>query len=121
QQVRRFYEQGEPVADLLYDEAAFNTRWQARRGGEWHDFDADAEHIEMLKPIFRDGKLVYDRPQLTAIRDYAQQQFAEFTERPEYPVLADRYLEESTRDLRDWLAHRDDTQYSEQAGSEKAS
>ena len=121
QQVRRFYEQGEPVADLLYDEAAFNTRWQARRGGEWHDFDADADHVEMLKPIFRDGKLVYERPALTAIRDYAQQQFAEFTERPEYPVLADRYLEESTRDLRDWLAHRDDTQYSEQAGSEKAS
>src|SRR5699024_8689 len=104
QQVRRFIEKGQPVADLLYDEAASGrTRWEGRRGGHWQAFDPQAEHAEMLVPVFRDGQRVYKQPDLSAIRAYAGQQFAYFTERPDYPVLVERYLDDSTRGLRAWL------------------
>lgn len=118
-QVRRFYADDEPVADLLYDEAARNTRWQARRGSEWHDFPDDAEHSDMLVPVFRAGRLVYRQPQLEAIRSHAGRQFEWFTERPDYPVLTDRYLEESTRDLRAWLTNREEPHHGQHFQSQE--
>ncbi|HLQ86362.1 MAG TPA: nicotinate phosphoribosyltransferase [Salinisphaeraceae bacterium] len=125
QQVRRYYEQDEPIADLLYDIAAPNTRWRARQGGEWREFAADAEHVEMLVPIFRAGELIYEQPDLEAVRAYAGEQFSLFAERPDYPVLVDYYLEKSTRDLHAWLAARDDTEYAQSlhpsSSSEEAS
>src|SRR5699024_9888508 len=106
-QVRRFLdEHGMPQADLLYDEAASGTRWQARHGDHWQDFEPDAPHRNLLVPIFRDGQRVYDPPALEAIRDYAGEQFRWFAEHEGYPVLVDRYLEQSTHDLRAWLAQR---------------
>ena len=41
------------------------------------------------------------------MRAYAAEQFAYFAARRDYPALIDRYLEESTDALRDWLARRD--------------
>src|SRR5699024_5180338 len=59
QQVRRFTESGQPSTDLLYDEAACQrTLWEGRHGGQWQPFEAKAEHVDMLIPIFRDGKKI---------------------------------------------------------------
>lgn len=112
QQVRRFLDNGgQPSTDLLYDEAACQrTLWEGRHGGQWKPFQADAEHVDMLVPIFRDGKRVYEQPDLTAVRQYAGEQFAYFAARPDYPVLVERYLDDSTRGLRAWLEHRDEDQ-----------
>lgn len=111
QQVRRFMENGLPGADLLYDEAACErTLWEGRQAGRWRRFDPQTEYRDMLVPIFRDGRLVYDQPDLAAIRSHACEQFAWFAARPDYPVLVERYLDDSTRGLRAWLEHRDEEQ-----------
>src|SRR5699024_103122 len=115
QQVRRFInENGEPIADLLYDTASWSTAWSGGVGGYEHHFSADDPHIELLRPAIRDGRRVSEAPALDKIRDYARAQFAYFTEQPNYPALVDNYLDESTDALRDWLAQRHRNGRSEQ-------
>lgn len=101
QQVRRFFRDGKPYADLLYDEAAPRTAWQAE--DQAVAFDADMPHEQLLIPAVRGGDVVYYPPDLADIRDYARSQFATFAARADYPVRVDRYLEQSTRELAAWL------------------
>ncbi|ERJ20170.1 nicotinate phosphoribosyltransferase protein [Salinisphaera shabanensis E1L3A] len=106
-QVRRFTEQGAPFADLLFDEAAPKTAWAGTRGPHCHSFDAQAPHIDLLAGVVRNGARVGAAPDLADVRAYAGEQFAYFARHSDYPALIDRYLEESTDALRDWLARRD--------------
>lgn len=106
QQVRRFLEDGAPVSDLLFDEAASQTAWAGMKGEACHAFSPDAPHIDLLAPVVRAGQPVADAPALADVRRYARAQFAYFAAHRDYPALIDRYLEESTDALRDWLAHR---------------
>ncbi|WP_423822206.1 nicotinate phosphoribosyltransferase [Salinisphaera sp. SPP-AMP-43] len=107
QQVRRFLDHaGDPIADLLFDEAAWATAWAGGVAEYEHRFEAEAPHTDLLRPAVREGTRVAPSPELTEIRDYAMAQFAYFTDRPNYPALIDHYLDESTDALRDWLAQR---------------
>ncbi|RJS92504.1 nicotinate phosphoribosyltransferase [Salinisphaera sp. Q1T1-3] len=107
QQVRRFTDtSGEPVADLLFDEASWSTAWAGGVAEYERHFAADDPHVDLLKPMVRDGVRLEAAPALSTIRDYAQSQFAYFAARPNYPALIDHYLDESTDALRDWLAWR---------------
>jgi len=109
QQVRRFFEDdagGAPIADLLYDEAASRTAWCGTEQTGTRVFDADAPHRDLLEPAIRAGQRVGAAPELAAVREHAMAQFRLFSGRGDYPALIDRYLDESTADLRDWLARR---------------
>jgi nicotinate phosphoribosyltransferase len=105
-QVRRFLDDGAPAADLLFDAAAPRTAWAGTKGEYCHEFTPDAPHIDLLVPAVRDGSAVSPAPALSDVQQYAREQFAFFAARRDYPALIDRYLEESTDALRDWLAHR---------------
>jgi nicotinate phosphoribosyltransferase len=106
QQVRRFLEDDAPVSDLLFDEAATDTAWAGTKGERCHEFNPDAAHVDLLVPVIRAGRRMGAAPALADVRQHARAQFACFAARRDYPALIDRYLEESTDALRDWLAHR---------------
>lgn len=111
-QVRRFYSPTENVADVLYDiHTDINKGCQiidpldpTRRKtlqGVLHSED-------LLKPIFRNGELVYDLPSLNAIRERTQVELGKF------PVGIKRFLnpheyvvgmEKSLYDLKVELIH----------------
>ncbi|HSI84617.1 MAG: nicotinate phosphoribosyltransferase [Candidatus Methylacidiphilales bacterium] len=82
QQVRRWKLNGEYIGDVLYNEEdgapaepmaidPFDITAQKR-------FPAGAEFEDLLIPIFRKGKLVYDVPPLSASRDRTKDQIAHF-------------------------------------------
>ncbi len=81
-QVRRFFSRGRAVGDLLFNEAddpdpeallidpeaAFRQR----------TMPAEATSEDLLVPIFKGGKLCYERPALTAIRSRTMAQLEQF-------------------------------------------
>jgi nicotinate phosphoribosyltransferase len=80
-QVKRFYRH-HSIIDMIYDE---NLKLQ----GPYHIvdyFDSTKEYTidetlmskNMLQPIFRDGKRVYDLPSLQMIKEHAQQELTGF-------------------------------------------
>ncbi len=102
-QVRRFTDaQGRPTADLLFDEAASQTAWAAGHNNVV-TFDPKASHEDLLQPAIRAGKRVRNSPSLADSQRHARSQFQHFAVLPDYPRLVDRYLEQSTRDLHEWL------------------
>jgi nicotinate phosphoribosyltransferase len=106
-QVRRFLDNDGPVADLLFDEAARAITWAGEAGNGGHyRFDPDERHVDLLEPVIRNGQSVRSTPALADMQAYARKQFACFAARPDYPAIIDRYLEESAKDLGDWLATR---------------
>ena len=106
-QVRRFLdEEGAPVADLLFDEAAPETAWAGDTADGARAFDPDAPHRDLLQPALEGGARVAEAPALAAVRAHARGEFAAFRARPDYPVLVDRYLDESTNALHAWLRER---------------
>ena len=89
-QVKRFYSQHENVADVIYD---IHMPWE----GECLSVDPlDPTHVrvikkgvpskDLLKPIFRQGKCVYQRPSLQEIHQHTQQELSHF------PVGIKRFL-----------------------------
>lgn len=81
-QVKRFIQDDEYVADALYDinlgitphsviVDPFDPTKTHLLKKSWQSFD-------LLKPIFRDGKLVYELPALTAIRETTRKQLSLF-------------------------------------------
>jgi nicotinate phosphoribosyltransferase len=81
-QVRRFSSDGEPVADMIFDEelgapaaptivdpADLTRRKQIAEG---------TEHTDLLVPVFRQGKRVYDPPPLKDVRKRTAEQLAGF-------------------------------------------
>lgn len=91
-QVRRFFRRGEIRGDIVYDEAlglrvptmAVDPMDATRRK---HFDDAD-DSVDLLKPVFRDGRFVGDRPTLDAIRARTLEQLDSLydgVKRHEYP------------------------------------
>jgi len=80
QQVRRFFNDEALVGDMIYDEnmgapekavivdPADMTRRKTMKPG--------TEHVDLLVPIYRDGKAVYQSPPLNEIRAYAKKQLS---------------------------------------------
>ncbi|MBN4066691.1 nicotinate phosphoribosyltransferase [Simkania negevensis] len=104
-QVRRFYKQGSPIADIIYDELLgldevpclvdpLDTTRQL--------FIKDAdESRDLLKPVFLKGERVYDLPSLQQIQENAKRNLDIFhpgikrlVNPHEYPVGLERQLEE---------------------------
>ncbi len=107
QQVRRFEADGEFIADAIYDaqrgipEAAtiVDPMDMTRR----KHIEPGTDHTDLLVPIFRGGKLVYDCPNVAHARTHAQSQLARlhagikrFMNPHQYPVG----LEQGLFDLR---------------------
>jgi nicotinate phosphoribosyltransferase len=89
-QVKRFYTNRENVADVIYD---VNMPWE----GDCSSVDPlDPTHVrvikkgvlskDLLKPIFRQGECVYQRPSLQEIRQNTQQELNGF------PIGIKRFL-----------------------------
>ena len=82
QQVRRFTDQNEFIADMIYDEplGAGNgcTLIDPSDSTRHKQIAAGTAHVDLLVPVFRGGKLVYDVPPLDAARQRAREQLSRF-------------------------------------------
>ncbi|MGK2855761.1 MAG: nicotinate phosphoribosyltransferase [Thermoanaerobaculia bacterium] len=81
-QVRRFFEHGEAVGDMIYDErhppVAHPTIVDPADMTRRKTFADSAATEELLAPVFRAGKLVADLPSIDSIRARAVAQIASF-------------------------------------------
>jgi len=87
QQVRRIYAKGQPVGDVIYDERISDTEsFRLQTASANMDFDF-AKGEDLLQAVFDSGKLVYDLPKLTDIRErtLAQLQLFETVDLQNYP------------------------------------
>jgi nicotinate phosphoribosyltransferase len=84
QQIRRFRLDGASIGDMLYDLDAplKNDRVIVDRSDltRRKRFPDHATFEDLLIPIFRRGKLVYEEPPIASIRERAQSQLASFHE-----------------------------------------
>ncbi len=109
-QVRRFRKGNEFIGDAIYDE----TRPLPKRiiivdptdVTRRKHFPADTKHEDLLVPVLRHGKLVYDLPSLDSIRARAQRQLAmlhpgikRFDNPHEYPAGLELTLHEFKTEL----------------------
>lgn len=91
QQVRRFSRDGRFVADVIYETglgiddppAAVNPA----DGDERFELNSGAEGVDLLEPIFRGGRMVYEIPDMASTREYARRQRDGF--QPEVRQLKD--------------------------------
>ncbi len=81
-QVRRYLNDGEAIGDVIYDvqhpidgDCTMVDPFDATRR---KNFSAGTESADLLVPIFREGKRVYDVPPLGKSRDRAKRQLAAF-------------------------------------------
>lgn len=81
-QVRRFAVKGEMVGDMIYDELgageAIEMIVDPADGTRRKRIPAGAKVIELLRPIFRSGQLVYSRPELAETRRFAAEGLSGF-------------------------------------------
>lgn len=87
QQVRRIYQAEVPIGDAIYDEAHpphddFNFQPYQKSESRTVNFAAGKD---LLVPIFRKGKLVYDLPTLNMIRSRTITQMSLFQSLKNYP------------------------------------
>ena len=109
-QVRRFRKGNEFIGDAIYDETRplpkriiiVDPTEVTRR----KHFPADTKHEDLLVPVLRHGKLVYDLPSLDSIRAHAQRQLAmlhpgikRFDNPHEYPAGLELTLHEFKTEL----------------------
>jgi nicotinate phosphoribosyltransferase len=102
-QVRRYSRNGSLIADAIYDEPGNITATAiivdpsdvTRR----KQIASDASFEDLLLPVFRAGKLVYAAPELTSVRQHAQDQLLRlhptikrFVNPHEYPVGLESHL-----------------------------
>ena len=81
-QVRRFMQRGKPIGDMIYDienpgdngRVLVDPMDATRR----KSISSDAEKYDLLAPIFRDGKCIYDPPTIHSIRGFAAEQIKLF-------------------------------------------
>lgn len=84
-QVRRYQRGGECVGDMIYDLELGCGGGEESLIVDPHDdtrrkrIASDAQHEELLVPIFRQGKLVYDQPDLPAVRERARRELDRFS------------------------------------------
>jgi nicotinate phosphoribosyltransferase len=115
--VRRFRLDGQAVGDAIYDEGMGPVTAGPDSDGQTTIVDpldltrrkrfADGEtHEDLLVPVFRGGKLVYDVPPLPAVRNRARRQMADFhpgvkrfLNPHQYPVGLEHRLHDLKTDL----------------------
>jgi nicotinate phosphoribosyltransferase len=84
-QVRRYERGGECVGDMIYDMELGCGDGDAPLIVDPHDdtrrkrISSDAQHEDLLVPIFRQGKLVYDQPDLPTVREHTRRQLERFS------------------------------------------
>ncbi|HWM91886.1 MAG TPA: nicotinate phosphoribosyltransferase [Thermoanaerobaculia bacterium] len=82
QQVRRFSSGGEPIADMIFDEEmgtpAAPTIVDPADLTRRKEIPEGTEHTDLLVPVFRQGRRVYDPPPLQEVRQRTIQQLASF-------------------------------------------
>ncbi len=95
-QIRRFYQDGQPVGDLLYDQI------QGYTAGEYFGLPVEVGQ-DLLRPILLHGKRVCAPPKLENLRSFAIQQRKAFLQKwrgKEYPVQQDAKLVQLKNDLK---------------------
>ncbi len=107
-QVRRFYQHQQPVGDMLWNQLAPTPSTETQQvllktGASPCALPPHSSFEDMLKPMIWAGEVAYDKPDVHAIRDYAQQQLQRFNPTLEamsdYPVA----LEHGLYDLKQQL------------------
>lgn len=84
-QVRRFERDGECVGDMIYDVELGCGDTAGPLIVDPHDdtrrkrIVADARHSDLLVPVFRRGRLIYDPPDLNSIRTETRRQLERFS------------------------------------------
>lgn len=102
-QIRRFKRNGEFIADAIYDtESALPSTMKIVDPMDFtrqRTVKADSDHEDLLQPIYREGKLVYQNPSLQQIRSRRHDQLAafhqgirRFVNPHQYPVGLERGL-----------------------------
>lgn len=106
-QVRRHWNAGVPVADEIFDQGPVGAEHRLlKRSGDSAPptpLPAAERSQDLLVPIFRDGKCVYDTPPLPQVREYAIDQFRTFAglDTSRYPVGLEARLEQARERLSD--------------------
>jgi nicotinate phosphoribosyltransferase len=81
-QVRRFFAAGEALGDAIYDvrraPCGDCTLVDLSDTGRRQTISAGTEHMDLLVPVFRRGRRVYEAPALDASRRRTQEQLAAF-------------------------------------------
>ncbi|MCL4103845.1 UNVERIFIED_CONTAM: hypothetical protein GTU68_029162 [Idotea baltica] len=83
-QVRRFFQAGLPVADMLYNEEGdvqSKRLMDPMEVNQGSDLPTHDHHEDLLQPIFRKGKLVYQHPTLSEVRAFCQSQLKTWPEK----------------------------------------
>ncbi len=77
-QVRRYFDRGVAVADMVYDTSIGVTDdsvlFDVADFGRQRRLDGHTEHRDLLVPVFRDRQQVYTVPSLDQLRDHAARQ-----------------------------------------------
>lgn len=95
QQVKRFYKNDQIIGDTIYEETL---------GTEGHTFPSHDHAEDLLKPIFKNGKCVYDTPTLDTIQDTCSKQRQQFkTDVANFSITLDAKLEHLKTTLRNKL------------------
>jgi len=82
QQVRRFYQDHKPIKDIVYDTELNITEPKLQ-------YDS---HQDLLIPIFRDGELLYQQPDIKDIKAHAYNEIKQFVNTKKYDVVIDKKL-----------------------------
>lgn len=106
-QVRRFQSENEYIADMVYNEgdplSARCTIIDPMDFTRRKTIDEGTAYVDLLVPIFRDGKLVYEQPDVASIREYSRKQLSHFHPGVKRLINAHNYpvgLEQSLHQLR---------------------
>lgn len=87
-QVKRYFQNGKPVGDMIFSEISptFHHKMVAFAENETISFAENEDSVNILMPIFEKGKNVYHAPNLSSIRDFAISQVALFEGITDYKV-----------------------------------
>jgi len=81
-QVRRYYEDGQAIGDMIFDEEVPHgdgeTMVDPLDMTRRKTFPADARGVDLLAPLFRGGERVCDSPSLDSMRSRLREQLAAF-------------------------------------------
>ena len=108
-QVRRFYDQNLSTADMIFDEEnqpSENTIVDPFDPTRQKNVALQTPYRDLLVPIFRKGRLVYQSPHIGQIRDFCKAEVASlhpsitrFANPHEYPVGLEKNLHQLKTDL----------------------
>lgn len=83
-QVKRYYDGEKPMADMIYhvnDEQEEYSEIANRQNGMRMGVFRNKHYKDLLIPVFRQGKCVYTSPDIHAIRENAEKQLSNFSDK----------------------------------------